>query len=657
MFVVNRICRLSLLITVLNQFELISSYHETSTTTNEYLLPTIQIVLLIHPYNKAQFLPHCLGSIESQKYTKSRIRIKLITERIFYDESNDPLYREPDDIDAILDEHIRLNEQTIRMLKRWLRENEDVYNDIELSIVNIRLTMDSLNSVTYWNKDHYSRLIDYKNFELYQSFLIWADWLIFLDADVILTNPMVFRNITSSDQVVIAPMLKSFNTYSNFWAGMDDTGYYIRSDDYLPILERKQPGKFSVPMVYSCVFINLRRTASRLLTFDPLEIQQLIDEQQTSSWKIPYDDIIAFAKSATLNGIELYVDNSEIWGWLPLPIIENKYSYELTRQTLIDLELESLIEGPSFPISSSLEQYVERRENFDTLGVDQIFVVNLARRPERRKRMEQCLNLLGIRAKFKMATDGKELSEEFLRKHGIRALDGYVDPYHKRPITFGEIGCFLSHFRIWEEAHRENYSKIIVLEDDVRFDWNFRSQWLQILDRFEKLSNEYDFLYLGRKLNDGEYDKEEIIDDLFVRPRYSYWTIGYLLTRNGIEKLLLSNPTNRMIPVDEFLPIMYGSHINETLTKMFHIKNEEKLNALSLRHLIVSPTHYVGDPLYVSDTEQSDKVDSNNDEKSSLQIDVDFDERKLNNHDKHGRWNIQPPPSDDAVKNIQHLDL
>lgn len=460
MFVVNRICRLSLLITVLNQFELISSYHETSTTTNEYLLPTIQIVLLIHPYNKAQFLPHCLGSIESQKYTKSRIRIKLITERIFYDESNDPLYREPDDIDAILDEHIRLNEQTIRMLKRWLRENEDVYNDIELSIVNIRLTMDSLNSVTYWNKDHYSRLIDYKNFELYQSFLIWADWLIFLDADVILTNPMVFRNITSSDQVVIAPMLKSFNTYSNFWAGMDDTGYYIRSDDYLPILERKQPGKFSVPMVYSCVFINLRRTASRLLTFDPLEIQQLIDEQQTSSWKIPYDDIIAFAKSATLNGIELYVDNSEIWGWLPLPIIENKYSYELTRQNLIDLELESLIEGPSFPISSSLEQYVERRENFDTLGVDQIFVVNLARRPERRKRMEQCLNLLGIRAKFKMATDGKELSEEFLRKHGIRALDGYVDPYHKRPITFGEIGCFLSHFRIWEEAHRENYSKV-----------------------------------------------------------------------------------------------------------------------------------------------------------------------------------------------------
>ncbi|OTF78222.1 glycosyltransferase 25 family member-like protein, partial [Euroglyphus maynei] len=321
--------------------------------------PTIQIVILIHPYNKAQFLPHCLGSIELQKYTKNRIRIKFITERIFYEESNDPLYREPEDIDAILDERIQLNEQIIRMLKRWSRENVDNYNDIELSIINTRLPMDSINSLNYWNKDHYGRLIDYKNYELYQSFLIWADWLIFMDADVILTNPMVFHDLTVSDKVVIAPMLKSFNTYSNFWAGMDDTGYYIRSDDYLPILERKKRGTFSVPMVHSFLFINLRKTASRLLTFDPLEVQQLIDIQQTNSWKIPYDDIIAFAKSATLNGIDLYVDNSEIWGWIPLPIVEDKYSHEQTRQTLIDLELESLIEGPSFPVTPSLEQFVE----------------------------------------------------------------------------------------------------------------------------------------------------------------------------------------------------------------------------------------------------------------------------------------------------------
>nr|XP_046917261.1 glycosyltransferase 25 family member-like [Dermatophagoides farinae] len=693
MFVVQLVCRLSLLLFIVShRFKLISSidsYHDetSAATTNldEYLLPTIQIVILIHPYNKAQFLPYCLGAIESQKYSKNRIRIKLITERIFYEESNDPLYREPDDIDVILDERIRVNEQTIRMMKRWSRANEDHYNDIELSIINVRLPMDSINSLNYWNKDHYSRLIDYKNYELYQSFLIWADWLIFLDSDVILTNPMVFHNLTaiSDQEVVIAPMLKSFNTYSNFWAGMDDTGYYIRSDDYLPILERKQRGKFSVPMIHSCLFINLRKTASRSLTFDPLEIQQLIDTMQPAhSWKIPYDDIIAFAKSATLNGIKLYVDNNEIWGWIPLPIVEDKYSFEQTRQTLIDLELESLIEGPLFPISSSLEQFVESDENYDTLGVDQIYVINLARRPERRKRMEQCLNLLGIRAKFKMATDGKELNEEFLQKHGIHTLDGYVDPYHKRPITFGEIGCFLSHYRVWEEASRENYSKIIVLEDDVRFDWNFRSQWSQIFNRFETLSNQYDFLYLGRKLNDGQYDKEEIIDELFVRPRYSYWTIGYLLTRNGIEKLLQANPLNRMIPVDEFLPLMYGAHINETLMEMFfhqHMNNDDKLQALSLRHLIISPTHYVGDPLYISDTEQSNKLDNNidhhpiiMDNKNSLPINVvehDHDEiiewNNNNDHDhdgNHGRWmNIQPPPppssSDDNVGKIQHFDL
>lgn len=185
------------------------------------------------------------------------------------------------------------------------------------------------------------------------------------------------------------------------------------------------------------------------------------------------------------------------------------------------------------------------------------------------------------------------------------------------------------------------------------------------MNRFEKLSNEYDFLYLGRKLNDGEYDKEEIVDDLFVRPRYSYWTIGYLLTRNGMEKLLRTNPTNRMLPVDEFLPLMYGSHINETLTKMFHINDEDRLKALSLRHLIVSPTHYVGDPLYISDTEQSDKVDiiNSNDGKNSFKINSDDNDLEWNNDGNNGRLlkNIQPPPpppsSDDNVKKIQHFDL
>lgn len=35
---------------------------------------------------------------------------------------------------------------------------------------------------------------------------------------------------------------------------------------------------------------------------------------------------------------------------------------------------------------------------------------------------------------------------------GIKMLPGYKDPYHGRPLTKGELGCFLSHYKIWKEV-------------------------------------------------------------------------------------------------------------------------------------------------------------------------------------------------------------
>lgn len=35
---------------------------------------------------------------------------------------------------------------------------------------------------------------------------------------------------------------------------------------------------------------------------------------------------------------------------------------------------------------------------------------------------------------------------------GIQMLPGYRDPYHGRPLTKGELGCFLSHYNIWKEV-------------------------------------------------------------------------------------------------------------------------------------------------------------------------------------------------------------
>lgn len=36
---------------------------------------------------------------------------------------------------------------------------------------------------------------------------------------------------------------------------------------------------------------------------------------------------------------------------------------------------------------------------------------------------------------------------------GIHMLPGYSDPYHGRPLTKGELGCFLSHYNTWKEVN------------------------------------------------------------------------------------------------------------------------------------------------------------------------------------------------------------
>ena len=45
-----------------------------------------------------------------------------------------------------------------------------------------------------------------------------------------------------------------------------------------------------------------------------------------------------------------------------------------------------------------------------------------------------------------------------------------------------------------------------------------------------------------------------------VEADYSFWTLGYLLSLSGAKKLLAGSPLGKMVPVDEYLPIMFNKH-------------------------------------------------------------------------------------------------
>lgn len=58
----------------------------------------------------------------------------------------------------------------------------------------------------------------------------------------------------------------------------------------------------------------------------------------------------------------------------------------------------------------------------------------------------------------------------------------------------------------------------------------------------------------------------------------------------------------KLLPVDEFLPIMFDKHLNSTWKNAFENRN---LIAWSAAPLILFPTHYTGEYGYISDTEDS----------------------------------------------------
>lgn len=64
------------------------------------------------------------------------------------------------------------------------------------------------------------------------------------------------------------------------------------------------------------------------------------------------------------------------------------------------------VEGEPLLSSDLLSSYISPPKS-DTFGLDRVFMINLARRPERRKRMEHCFMELGLKATTVDAVDGR----------------------------------------------------------------------------------------------------------------------------------------------------------------------------------------------------------------------------------------------------------
>ena len=143
------------------------------------------------------------------------------------------------------------------------------------------------------------------------------------------------------------------------------------------------------------------------------------------------------------------------------------------------------------------------------------------------------------------AVDGYRVDYMKLLELGFDVNHQWIDPILETRLTKGEVGCFLSHWRIWEKCIERN-QKVLVLEDDARLTDKFD------LKEIDTLTDTYDFLYLGWK----EMKKSIPIDDKVVQPVYPYWGLAYVITPTAAKILVNESAKKNIIPVDEYLPIM-----------------------------------------------------------------------------------------------------
>jgi glycosyl transferase family 25 len=129
-----------------------------------------------------------------------------------------------------------------------------------------------------------------------------------------------------------------------------------------------------------------------------------------------------------------------------------------------------------------------------------VYIINLKRSVERRDHTIKHLNDLGVHFQIIDAVDGSEFSDKEILNNQVIGL--WKDRSRTRYMRRGEIGCVLSHLKIYQKMIDEDIKVACILEDDIECSKEFKDFLicgnLNIVD--------WDLLYLGHH---SQYSKKE----------------------------------------------------------------------------------------------------------------------------------------------------
>ncbi|XP_014661616.1 PREDICTED: procollagen galactosyltransferase 2-like [Priapulus caudatus] len=343
------------------------------------------VLLVILARNKAHTLPQYLGFIDNLDYPKDRISLWV---------------RADHSID-----------NTSAVLREWVNGAGPLYHSYDMRFDDSPSFFADEIGPMDWPESRYYHIINLREEALNAARRMWADYAFFVDSDNFLEYEDTLNELIKQERLLVAPMLESSTAFSNFWCGQDENGYYKRTEEYLPTLQRERLGCFHVPMIHSTFLIDLRQRKSDSLTFNPNKLKD---------YKHAVDDIIIFAQSARDAGIPMYICNHKEFGHMSVPR-QPRETLEYDEECFANLKLDAMTQysqweyrwnktrkhyGEAEPMLVSKYVTVPEKTK-DSLGFDKVFLINLLRRPFRRRRMLASLAELRVDAAIVDATDGK----------------------------------------------------------------------------------------------------------------------------------------------------------------------------------------------------------------------------------------------------------
>lgn len=158
-----------------------------------------------------------------------------------------------------------------------------------------------------------------------------------------------------------------------------------------------------------------------------------------------------------------------------------------------------------------------------------IYIVNLEKDIERKASIKAQLDALNLDYQFISAVYGKALSQEEIAQ---------LSPdFEKTRLTLPELGCALSHLKVYREIIKNNDEIALILEDDVKLHHNIK-KYLDLLT-INNNPNTPEVIILGKvneyidsfkKILDKNYSLVNVID--------SVGAYGYCLNKKAAENLL-----------------------------------------------------------------------------------------------------------------------